>query len=80
MRVKQKREKEKKEARAKDAKAVDEAYEAYNKARNDYRAALNDFCKKHGAYHKTWTKKDLDDENISIDSFSGLYDLLKQMF
>ena len=58
-------EREAKEARANDAKKVDEAWKNLTEARKAYQEALTEFCKKHGAYHKTLTEKDLPDSSFS---------------
>ena len=43
------------------AQEVEEKREAYVQARNEYRAALNKFCKEYGSYHYTLNNKDLED-------------------
>lgn len=50
------------------AQDVDAKREAYVKARNEYRAALNKFCKEYGSYHYTLDSKDLD--KIFYDLFN----------
>ena len=38
----------------------EQARKAYEKAREEYYGALNNFCKEYGSYHYTVTGKDLD--------------------
>lgn len=45
-------------ARKADAEKVEKAFNELKAARENYNAALSDFCKKYGAYHKTLTEKD----------------------
>ena len=44
-----------KEERAADAKKVEEAFAKYNEAGKEARELLSEFCKKYGAYHKTFS-------------------------
>lgn len=43
------------------AQDVEAKREAYVKAKNEYRAALNKFCKEYGSYHYTLNNRDLED-------------------
>ena len=61
-------------ARKKDASEVEAAFNEMVKARKVYEEKLSKFCSKHGAYHKTITSKDSDDNWFSL---SELLDLLK---
>ena len=47
------------EERRQMAKNVEEKHKAFNKAREEYKDALNKFCEKYGAYHTTLNKQDL---------------------
>lgn len=71
------KEKLKKEQEAHDRKVaadkVTAARQAYNEAYKNYRAALNDFCEKYGAYHTTITSKK-DGNNTINDVFDFLFD------
>jgi hypothetical protein len=53
-------------ARKIDAEKVDAAYKACVGARVAYEKALSDFCKKHGAYHKTFKAEDTKEEWDSL--------------
>ena len=61
------------ESRKADADKVEELRKAAVKANKDYREALADFCKKHGAYHRTYSGKEVEEE---LDPFN-LFDLFK---
>lgn len=54
--------------RAEAAKIVEEKYKEKVKAENEYFDVLNDFCKKYGTYHKTYTSEDIPNSNIPIAS------------
>lgn len=43
------------------ADTVDVKRKAYDKARREYREALDNFCKNYGSYHYTLADKDLED-------------------
>ena len=43
------------------ADTVDAKRKAYDKARKEYREALDNFCKNYGSYHYTLADKDLED-------------------
>ena len=43
------------------ADTVDVKRKAYDKARKEYREALDNFCKNYGSYHYTLADKDLED-------------------
>ena len=60
-------------ARKADAEKVEAAYKVCVDARVAYEKALSDFCKKHGAYHKTFKAEDITKE---WDSLSKLVDAL----
>jgi len=60
---------EKVNARKKDAEAVEAAYKAMIDARKNYEEVLTDFCKKHGAYHKSITSPE------TSDIFDNLFDI-----
>ena len=47
--------------RKKMADTVDAKRKAYDKARREYREALDNFCKDYGSYHYTLADKDLED-------------------
>ena len=47
--------------RKKMADTVDVKRKAYDKARKEYREALDNFCKNYGSYHYTLADKDLED-------------------
>lgn len=47
--------------RKKMADTVDAKRKAYDKARKEYREALDNFCKNYGSYHYTLADKDLED-------------------
>lgn len=47
--------------RKKMADTVDVKRKAYDKARREYREALDNFCKDYGSYHYTLADKDLED-------------------
>ena len=47
--------------RKKMADTVDVKRKAYDKARKEYREALDNFCKDYGSYHYTLADKDLED-------------------
>ena len=53
-------------ARKADAEKVEIAYKACVDARVAYEKALSDFCKKHGAYHKTFKADDTEKEWDSL--------------
>lgn len=53
-------------ARKADAEKVEAAYKACVEARVAYEKALSDFCKKHGAYHKTFKAEDTANEWSSL--------------
>lgn len=56
------------------ADKVTDARRAYNEAYKAYRATLNEFCKKYGAYHTTITNKE-GKENTSVnDVLDFLFD------
>lgn len=52
---------EKTARRKKMAETVDAKRKAYDKARKEYREALDSFCKDYGSYHYTLADKDLED-------------------
>ena len=52
---------EKVACRKKMADTVDVKRKAYDKARKEYREALDNFCKNYGSYHYTLAEKDLED-------------------
>ena len=52
---------EKTARRKKMAETVDTKRKAYDKARKEYREALDNFCKDYGSYHYTLADKDLED-------------------
>lgn len=52
---------EKTARRKKMADTVDVKRKAYDKARKEYREALDNFCKDYGSYHYTLADKDLED-------------------
>lgn len=60
------------EGRKADADKVEELRKAAVKANQDYRQALADFCQKHGAYHRTYSGKEVEE----LDPFN-LFDLFK---
>ena len=60
-------------ARKADAEKVEAAYKACVDARVAYEEALSNFCKKHGAYHKTFNA---DDSAREWNSLSKLVDAL----
>lgn len=60
-------------ARKADAEKVEAAYKACVDARVAYEKALSDFCKKHGAYHKTFN---VDDTTKEWDSLSKMVNAL----
>ena len=66
-----------KKQRAEDAKVVEEAFEKMKAARKEYQEAIANFCKKHGAYHKTLTEKDLPEADFSL---LNLFDVFKDLF
>lgn len=66
-----------KKQRAEDAKVVEEAFEKMKAARKEYQDALANFCKKHGAYHKTLTEKDLPEVDFSL---LNVFDVFKDLF
>lgn len=49
-------------ARKADADKVEKALATYLKAAKEYRAALSDFCSKHGTYHKSISTNELTDD------------------
>lgn len=57
---------EKTARRKKMAETVDAKRKAYDKARKEYREALDNFCKDYGSYHYTLADKDLEDFFASI--------------
>lgn len=57
-----------------DAKVVEEKYKAAAKANEEARKALDDFCKKHGEFHRTYTGKDA--EAFFNDPFLRFFDFL----
>lgn len=61
-------------ARKKDADKVEKAYDAYIEARKEYEKVLMDFCNKYGAYHKTFSTKNIPKE------LSSLSDLVNTLF
>ena len=52
--------------RKKMADTVDAKRKAYDKARREYREALDNFCKDYGSYHYTLADKDLEDFFASL--------------
>ena len=52
--------------RKKMADTVDVKRKAYDKARREYREALDNFCKDYGSYHYTLADKDLEDFFASL--------------
>lgn len=62
----------KKEERAADAKLVDEAFKEAIKAQDHYIELRNEFVKKYGSYHKTWSS--------TTPSMTSLVDLLFDSF
>ena len=64
---------DKNNARKEDAMKVDRAEKALIEARENYSKALNEFCTKHGPYHKT---VDSDELERSWSNLSNLIDLL----
>lgn len=60
-------------ARKADAEKVEAAEKACVEARMAYEKALSDFCKKHGAYHKTFN---VDDTTKEWDSLSKMVNAL----
>lgn len=53
-------------ARKADAEKVEAAYKACVDARVAYEKALSEFCKKHGAYHKTFNADEAEKEWNSL--------------
>jgi seryl-tRNA synthetase len=60
----------KKTERAEAAKKVDEAYAKAIKARKEADELLTEFCKKYGAYHKTYTEPSDDNTKSFLDFIS----------
>lgn len=61
---------EKVNARKIAAEKIEEKYNIYVKAKEDYYNELSDFCKKYGAYHKSFTLNDKKDSlNNLLDWF-----------
>lgn len=63
-------------ARKADAEKVEAAEKACVEAQIAYEKALNDFCKKYGAYHKTYTSKDIVDLKPEFESLKNLVSML----
>ena len=59
-------------ARKRDADKVEKAYNAYIEARKEYEKVLMDFCNKHGAYHKTYTTKEAENEFESLKNLVSM--------
>lgn len=53
-------------ARKADAEKVEAAEKACIEARIAYEKTLSDFCKKHGAYHKTFNANEAEKDLISL--------------
>lgn len=62
----EKRESAMKKERADAAKIVEEKYENKLKADKEYLDSLNDFCKRFGTYHTTYTSKNIPSSNADI--------------
>lgn len=54
--------------RAEAAKLVEEKYKEKVKAENEYLDTLNNFCKRYGTYHKTYTSEDIPRSNAALAS------------
>ena len=63
-------------ARKADAEKVEAARKKWVDARLEYDRALSEFCKKYGAYHKTYTSKDARDVKTEFESLKNLVSMV----